>query len=158
MTKLDQLKEKYEELGDEIKRLEPEPEPEPEPEEIDWAKVPVDQPVLVRDGDYSNWRLRYYAKPGCTFSDGYTSRTDHHTADWDEMKLDPDAKPIFNWKRWHGGECPVDGDVYVNYVRRDGIRCTKIAGDLRWSYEYCGGDIIWYSVAQPIDADGWPKP
>jgi len=45
MRSIEELKAKYAELGAEIERL------EQEPEEIDWAKVPVDQPVLVRDSD-----------------------------------------------------------------------------------------------------------
>ena len=128
-------------------------------EEIDWAKVPKDQPVLVRDNnnDDEDWFPRYFSKPGYTCGDGETSRTVAMNLRWKQMRLDPDAKPIFNWHRWHGGERPVDGDVYVNYVIRNGDYYTHRAENLRWGHAGAVDYIIWYSVAQPLDDDGWPK-
>lgn len=49
--------------------------------EIDWSKVPVDTPVLVRDHDNYAWMHRYFCKPCSTmnnynfevFLDGTTS-------------------------------------------------------------------------------------
>lgn len=29
--------------------------------EIDWRKVPVDTPILVRDSEYGEWKERYFA-------------------------------------------------------------------------------------------------
>lgn len=34
----------------------------PEEEEVDWSKVPVDTPILVRDKKNSVWHRRYFAK------------------------------------------------------------------------------------------------
>lgn len=31
-------------------------------ENVDWSKVPVDTPVLIRDGEDQPWRRRYFAK------------------------------------------------------------------------------------------------
>jgi len=126
-------------------------------DDIDWSKVPVDQPVLVCNDPEAGWIKRYYAGAQRAYYGGYTSRENDGAYPFNEMKLDPDAKPIFNWHRWHGGECPVDGEVWVNYVLRDGSTHTAIAYELRWRHGDCDIDIIWYSVAQPLDADGWPK-
>ena len=45
--------------------------------EVDWSKVPVDTPVLVRDSTSYTWKRRYFAyyKDGIvhTYSDGATS-------------------------------------------------------------------------------------
>ena len=30
--------------------------------EIDWNKVEVDTPILVKDMEYENWRKRYFAE------------------------------------------------------------------------------------------------
>lgn len=45
--------------------------------EIDWSKVPVDTPVLVRDENFDDWKKRYFAKyyrgNVYTFDNGATS-------------------------------------------------------------------------------------
>ena len=45
--------------------------------EIDWSKVPVDTPVLVRDENWDDWKKRYFAKyyggKVYTFDNGATS-------------------------------------------------------------------------------------
>jgi len=47
--------------------------------EIDWTKVKVDTPILVRDCETDSWKKRYFAKyeDGAvyTFINGYTSWT-----------------------------------------------------------------------------------
>ena len=47
--------------------------------EIDWTKVKVDTPVLVKDSDDSEWVRRYFAKyengAVCVFASGFTSWT-----------------------------------------------------------------------------------
>ena len=52
-------------------------ESEYEEPEVDWSKVPVDTPVLVRDSIPYTWKRRYFAyyKDGIvhTYSDGATS-------------------------------------------------------------------------------------
>ena len=30
--------------------------------QVDWSKVPVDTPILVRDSESSEWKRRYFAK------------------------------------------------------------------------------------------------
>lgn len=51
-----------EEALDRLKRIEPaEPEESVEPE-VDWSKVEVDTPILVKDHSDDDWIRRYFAK------------------------------------------------------------------------------------------------
>ena len=144
--KLEELEKKYEELGAEIEKLKKKKE-----EEVDWSKVPVGQPVLVRDHDDAIWYSRFFVKPGYAKS-RYNSRPFR----WKQMQLDPDAKPVFNWRAWRGGECPVDAEVRVHIVCRDGTRYTYDSSLFSWDHKNEDSDIMWYAVAQPDDDDGWP--
>ena len=59
------------------------------------------------------------------------------------------------WIPWGGGNSPVGGDVFVNYISRRGDVCTHMARMLRWNhmaansrehgYEY---DIVAYRIAK----------
>ena len=62
--------------------------------EVDWSKVPVDTPVLVKDCERETWYNRYFAyyKDGKVFvyTNGATSwskSTNHATTFWDYAKL-----------------------------------------------------------------------
>ena len=39
----------------------------PEPPKVDWSKVEVDTPILVRDGENNEWQRSYFAK----YEDGF---------------------------------------------------------------------------------------
>lgn len=59
---------------------------------VDWSKVAVDTPILVRDYDYQDWFKRHFAKyeDGVVYSwvDGLTSwSTDERTTAWVQAKL-----------------------------------------------------------------------
>ena len=59
---------------------------------VDWSKVAVDTPILVRDYDYQDWFKRYFAKfeNGAVRSwvNGSTSwSTDERTTAWKQAKL-----------------------------------------------------------------------
>ena len=62
-------------------------------QEVDWSKVAVDTPILVRDSENYRWRKRYFAKykNGKVFAwnDGKTSWTsvDVETTVWNYAKL-----------------------------------------------------------------------
>ena len=61
-------------------------------QEVDWSKVPVDTPVLVRDREDRIWYKRHFAKyeDGRVYSwcDGYTSwSSDGNPIGWDYAKL-----------------------------------------------------------------------
>lgn len=68
-----------------------------EPEEkVDWMKVAVDTPVLVRNFDGSNWHKRYFAKYQdgqiFTYNDGKTSWSAQSTINWKQGKLVDEAE------------------------------------------------------------------
>lgn len=58
---------------------------------VDWSKVPVDTPILVRDFDNEKWRRRYFAKfehaQVYAWSDGGTSWNMIATTSWRQAKL-----------------------------------------------------------------------
>ena len=65
---------------------------EPEEPEVDWSKVEVDTPILVRDDENKGWNKRYFAKYedgkvyawdcGCT-----SWNAEGHTSIWNFAKL-----------------------------------------------------------------------
>ena len=64
---------------------------EPKEPETDWSKVPVDTPILVRQGKNGKWQERHFAK--CenetiyAWVDGQTSWTGPDTIKWKYAKL-----------------------------------------------------------------------
>lgn len=65
------------------------------PLEIDWSKVPIDTPVLVRNTDEENWRKRYFCtflpmskNPYVTFEYGKSSENSDTIIQWKYCKLD----------------------------------------------------------------------
>ena len=58
---------------------------------VDWSKVTVDTPILVRDYDYQDWFKRYFAKfeNGVVFSwaEGSTSWSAERSIRWRQAKL-----------------------------------------------------------------------
>jgi hypothetical protein len=48
------------------------------------------------------------------------------------------------WIPWTGGECPVDENVRVYYILRDGERDMRVARALDWRWLGSGCDIIAY--------------
>ena len=66
--------------------------PYKEETEIDWSKVAVDSPILVRDYEDETWYKRYFAKfeSGIVYTwlDGRTSwNSNNETNDWEYAKL-----------------------------------------------------------------------
>lgn len=63
--------------------------------EVDWSKVPVDTPVLVRDKNCDDWKKRHFAKyyrgNVYTFDNGATSwsmkEPNTYTSAWAECRL-----------------------------------------------------------------------
>lgn len=61
--------------------------------QIDWSKVPVDTPVIVREKSglerkrhFSKYE-KYYNEPFFCFNDGKTSFTGNNTTQWDNCRL-----------------------------------------------------------------------
>ena len=59
--------------------------------EVDWSKVTVDTPIIVRDYNPDNWHKRYFAKfeSGKVYAwcDGGTSWSSNKTKEWIYAKL-----------------------------------------------------------------------
>ena len=64
--------------------------------EIDWSKVEVDTPIMVKNSEYEEWLKRHFAKYGngkvYAWQLGCTSWTENIMTDWDYAKLAEDAK------------------------------------------------------------------
>lgn len=62
--------------------------------QVDWSRVPVDTPILVRDSESSEWKRRYFAKyknnmvyaweAGAT---SWSAGSPAHMTDWKYAKL-----------------------------------------------------------------------
>ena len=59
--------------------------------QIDWSKVPVDTPILVRDSQDDEWIHRHFAK----FEDGVVYAWSNGKTSWSLLSLD---KVDWNWK------------------------------------------------------------
>lgn len=56
-----------------------------------------------------------------------------------------------DWIEWHGGECPVDGDVYVEIRTKDGMMDAARADCYFWGIDDKGYDIIAYRLYESDD-------
>lgn len=58
---------------------------------VDWSKVPIDTPILVRDYEDGEWKERYFAgyigEKICAFDDGWTSKIYSRISTWQYAKL-----------------------------------------------------------------------
>lgn len=89
---------------------------EPKEPEIDWSKVKVDTPILVRQGKNGTWLERHFAKyeNGDVYAwvDGQTSWTGADKIKWRYAKLAEDEKeckdPEVDWSK-----VEVDTAIYV---------------------------------------------
>ena len=77
---------------------------EPEEPKIDWSKVPVDTPVLVRGCENEEWKKMHFAE--CilntvyVWEGGKTSWTTDNTYPWEYVKLVEDQKkPEIDWSK-----------------------------------------------------------
>lgn len=62
--------------------------------------------------------------------------------------LEQQEKLAEGWIEWHGGECPVDGRVKVEYRLRDGVTSNEPASCLAWEHDGECYDIIAYRVVE----------
>ena len=72
--------------------------------EIDWAKVEVNTPILVRDSENEEWMKRHFAecKYGTVYAwrDGRTSWTENYMANWKFAKLiEDEEEPKTDWSK-----------------------------------------------------------
>ena len=81
-----------------------EPKEEPEEPEIDWSKIKVDTPVLVKDRENEEWKKRHFAKYEYgrvhVWNNGSTSWSACHMYDYKYAKLPEDKKkPEIDWSK-----------------------------------------------------------
>lgn len=74
--------------------------------EIDWTKVPMGTPVLVKDKSDIEWRKRYFViylpnanEKFCTFNSGDTRENAEGVSCWSECKLADNVDPTPFYKR-----------------------------------------------------------
>ena len=77
---------------------------EPEQPEVDWSKVEVDTPILVKAADNSKWKKRYFAKYEneivYAWDNGKTSWNKDYMTSWKYAKLVEDQKePEIDWSK-----------------------------------------------------------
>ena len=90
---------------------------EPEEPKIDWSKIKVDTPILVREYEEQDWVKRYFAKyedgTVYTWRDGCTSWTEENASAWKYAKLPEDEKkPETDWSK-----VKVDTPILVRDIK-----------------------------------------
>ena len=120
--------------------------------EVDWSKIPIDTPILVRDADNESWRKGHFAGISVTgkvgiFYNGGTSWSAAKPSDytlWSQAKLAEDADfPQVN-SQWHNlkDQKPEDRQEVLTW---DGIGVELD----RWSddedhFENTDAEDIWW--------------
>lgn len=93
----------------------------------------------------------------CAFADGWGIEEQNMRGEWvqypnprfdesNNIRIIPDED---GWLPWYGGECPVDGEVMVEYIMVDDRFPGKSAAkNLRWIHNNFTGDIVKYRVVK----------
>ena len=85
-----------------------------EESEVDWSKVEVDTPIMVKNSEYEEWLKRHFAKyengKVYAWQVGCTSWTENIMTDWDYAKL---AEPEVDWNK-----VEVDTPILVKYSEK----------------------------------------
>ena len=119
--------------------------------EVDWSKVEVDTPILVRQGKNGTWLERHFAKyeNGDVYAwvDGQTSWTGADKIKWKFAKLAEDQKePEIDWNK-----IEVDTPILVRdcecekWLKRyfaeykDGVVYAWNGGATSWNEDYMTG-------------------
>ena len=116
----------------------------PEELEIDWSKIKVDTPILVRQGKNGEWLERHFAKyeNGDVYAwvDGQTSWTEVDEIKWKYAKLVEDQKePKIDWSK-----VPVDTPVLVRGCEDEEWKKMHFAECiLNTVYVWEGGKTSW---------------
>ena len=74
--------------------------------EIDWTKVPVDTPVMIKDDERDSWDKRFFAfyvtvdvkSRFCTWINGNTSQSTEDFISWRFCELAPEVDPTPYYK------------------------------------------------------------
>lgn len=118
--------------------------------EVDWSKVPIDTPILVRVSEDEEWDKRYFAgfneKKVCAWSDGATSWSadgENDYYEWEYAKIAEDEKQSGD-NGWHNlkDKKPEDKQEVLTW---DGLGVHED----RWSddadyFESTDAEEIWW--------------
>lgn len=74
--------------------------------EIDWTKVPIDTPVMIKDDERDSWGKRFFAfyvtvdvkSRFCTWINGNTSQSTEDFISWRFCELAPEVDPTPYYK------------------------------------------------------------
>ena len=120
---------------------------EPEKPEVDWSKVEVDTPILVKNSEDEEWRKRHFAKYKngnvYAWSDGLTSWTAYDKMVWKYAKLAENEKECKESKvDWSKVE--VDTPILVRDYE-DGEWVKRYFAEYKDGivYAWCGGSTSW---------------
>ena len=84
---------------------------EPEEPEVDWSKVKINTPILVKETENKNWIRGYFAKyedgKVYAWSNGRTSWTTSYIISWKYAKLVENKEPEVDWSK-----VEVDTPIY----------------------------------------------
>ena len=114
--------------------------------EVDWSRVKVDTPILVRQGKNEEWRKRHFAKYKngnvYAWSDGQTSWTAYDMMVWKYAKLSEDEEERkeleVDWSK-------VNVDTPILVGEGDGEWVKRYFAEYKDGivYAWCGGSTSW---------------
>lgn len=125
-------------------------------ETVDWSKVPVDTPILVRDSENDIWKRRYFAGIDdgkvCTWTYGATSWSasdEDDLCEWNYAKLAEDVeKPQDNG--WHNlkDQKPEDRQEVLTWDGR-GVHEDRWSDDADYFECTDAKEIWWREMPEP---------
>ena len=114
--------------------------------EVDWSKVEVDTPILVKNSEDEEWRKRHFAKYKngnvYAWSDGLTSWTAYDKMVWNYAKLSEDEEERkeleVDWSK-------VNVDTPILVGEGDGEWVKRYFAEYKDGivYAWCGGSTSW---------------
>ena len=114
--------------------------------EVDWGKVEVDTPILVKNSEDEEWRKRHFAKYKngnvYAWSDGQTSWTAYDMMVWKYAKLSEDEEERkeleVDWSK-------VNVDTPILVGEGDGEWVKRYFAEYKDGivYAWCGGSTSW---------------
>lgn len=124
--------------------------------EVDWSKVPVDTPILVRDSENDIWKRRYFAGIDdgkvCTWTYGATSWSasdEDYLCEWNYAKLAEDVeKPQDN--AWHNlkDQKPEDSQEVLTWDGL-GVHEDRWSDDADYFESTDAKEIWWKDMPEP---------
>lgn len=123
--------------------------------EVDWSKVPVDTPILVRDCKNYPWKKRYFAHYDngmvCAWDDGKTSWSagDSTPMPWDYAKIAEDVEKLQD-NAWHNlkDQKPEDGQEVLTWDGR-GVHEDRWSDDADYFESTDAKEIWWRDMPEP---------